>query len=82
MTSSKNPRPTPIMTSPTEKLKCKTFQFFNRNYKTLRKGFEQLFTSIGWRVMASFISAKMAQLHLFRDLQGFKDLCLHQGSQT
>ena len=33
----KKTQPTPFMTSPQEKLKSKTFQFFSRKYKTLQK---------------------------------------------
>jgi len=49
-----------LVTFPPEKLKPKTkMSFFNFDYKTccIRKGFEQLSSSSGWRVMAKIVPA-------------------------
>jgi len=47
------------MTSPTKTLKSKTFHLFviNQNHKhfPIFREFEQLSTSIGWRVMAQYV---------------------------
>jgi len=56
MTSSKkNTKPTPILTSSTKHPKAKTkIKLFILNYKTfwVFRGFEQLSSSISWRVVA------------------------------
>jgi len=59
MTSTNNLEPVPIVTSSTQKLKSKTSRFLNRIYKTflMSRGFEQLSSSIGCRVMTEHVSA-------------------------
>jgi len=54
----------PQLCRPTKKVQIQTFPiFFNRNYKTFRilRGFEEISTSVGWRVMAGYVLAKIAK---------------------
>ena len=69
----KKPWPAPVLSTPPNKSKPKTSQFFkNRHYKNsgIFTGFENLSNYIAWRVVAEYVRAKILAL---RNLKGFKD---------
>jgi len=59
----KQPKPTPIVTSPTKSSNPKLSYFINRNYNACRIfiEFEQLSSSLVWRVMAEQILSKLGK---------------------